>query len=176
MIVITDYDGTWPRLFRDLASPVARAVSDLGAEVEHVGSTAVPGLAAKPIIDMDVVVPSAEVIPRAIERLRRLGYIHQGDLGISGREAFQSPPGAPPHHLYVTVAGSKQHRDHLLFRDQLRGDPDLASRYASLKRRLAAEYIEDRGGYSEAKSAFISSALAAADRDLKKRARGVRDG
>jgi GrpB-like predicted nucleotidyltransferase (UPF0157 family)/chloramphenicol 3-O-phosphotransferase len=163
-IVVSDYDSAWPELFREIAEPVRGALADLGAEVEHVGSTAVPGLAAKPVIDVDVVVPSATVVPEAIERLRELGYVYQGDKGITGREAFMWPPGSPPHHLYVVVAGSAAHADHVEFRDHLRVHPQAAHEYAALKRSLADRYADDRVGYTEAKSEFIAAVLAAARR------------
>jgi chloramphenicol 3-O-phosphotransferase len=98
-IIVRDYDAEWPVLFRQIAEPVRRALGEIVASVEHVGSTAVPGLAAKPVIDVDVVVRSAENVPAAIERLRKLGYVYQGDKGIPGRDAFMWPPHAPSHHL-----------------------------------------------------------------------------
>jgi GrpB-like predicted nucleotidyltransferase (UPF0157 family) len=161
-IVMADYDSLWPTLFAELAKPLARAVHDLGATVEHVGSTAVVGLAAKPIIDIDVVVRAADEVPAAIDHLRDLGYVYQGDKGIPGREAFLWPPGALPHHVYVVVADSKPHTDHVAFRDHLRRQPDVARAYAELKRGLAAQYADDRLGYTEAKTEFITRALAAA--------------
>jgi GrpB-like predicted nucleotidyltransferase (UPF0157 family) len=81
-LIIVDYDPQWPDLFAELRATVAEALGDLVVTVEHVGSTAVPGLAAKPIIDMDVVVPSVADIPEAIRRLAILGYVHRGDIGI----------------------------------------------------------------------------------------------
>jgi len=162
-IVIADYDPRWPALFERLAEPVRAAVAGLGARVEHVGSTAVPGLAAKPVIDMDVVVPSAAAVPEAVERLRGLGYIYQGDKGIRGREAFLWPPGAPVHHLYVVVDGNRPHAEHLRFRDHLRHHPEVAEAYAACKRDLAARHGADRIAYTEAKTAFIAAALRASD-------------
>src|SRR6516165_10752214 len=100
-VIIVDYDSRWPDLFEELRVPVVAALGDLVIVVEHIGSTAVPGLAAKPIIDMDVVVPSVADIPEAIGRLATLGYVHRGDLGIAGREAFTAPAGTPRHHLYM---------------------------------------------------------------------------
>ncbi len=125
-VVVSEYEPGWPTLFQRIAEPVQRALGELAAAVEHVGSTSVPGLAAKPVIDVDVVVRSAEDVPAAIERLRELGYVYQGDKGILGREAFMGPPDAPRHHLYVVVEGSKPHRDHIRFRDFLRNDPAVA--------------------------------------------------
>jgi GrpB-like predicted nucleotidyltransferase (UPF0157 family) len=83
-----------------------------------------PGCAAKPIIDLDIVVSEEAVMPELISRLTGQGYRHEGDLGIRGREAFQAPPAAPEHHLYGVVAGSKPHLDHVLLRDYLRQRPD----------------------------------------------------
>jgi GrpB-like predicted nucleotidyltransferase (UPF0157 family) len=162
-IVIADPDPGWPALFERLAAPVRAALAGLGARVDHVGSTAVPGLAAKPIVDMDVVVISRDDVPEAIERLRALGYVYQGDKGIAGREAFLPPRGAPEHHLYVVVGGSRPHADHTRFRDHLRRHPEVAAAYAACKRDLAARHGADRVAYTEAKTAFIAAARRAAD-------------
>ncbi len=90
------------------------------------------------MIDIDVVVRSAEDVPIAIERLRAtLGYVYQGDKGVRGREAFLRPPDARPHHIYVVVSGSEPHADHVQFRDYLREHPGVAQQYADLKRNLA---------------------------------------
>jgi GrpB-like predicted nucleotidyltransferase (UPF0157 family)/chloramphenicol 3-O-phosphotransferase len=159
-IVIAEYDSAWPALFERLAGPLRAALT--GATVEHIGSTAVPGLAAKPIIDIDAVVGSPEDVPAAIATVVRLGYVHQGDVGISGRETFLSPPTAPPHHLYLVVAGGEPHRAHLDFRDHLRANPESARRYAALKRELAERFRDSRNGYTQAKSAFVESVLSAA--------------
>jgi GrpB-like predicted nucleotidyltransferase (UPF0157 family)/chloramphenicol 3-O-phosphotransferase len=162
-IVVSDYDDEWPTLFEQLASPIRDAVADLNAPVKHVGSTAVPGLRAKPIIDIDVVVTSARDVPVAIARLCSLGYIYQGDKGIPGREAFMWPRGARPHHVYVVVAGGQPYRDHIEFRDYLREQPEVARQYGELKARLAEEYGNDRVGYTDAKTAFVTGVLRAAE-------------
>src|SRR5262249_21195118 len=91
-VVIADYDPSWPSLFASLARSVAAALGPVLVRVEHVGSTAVPGLPAKPIIDLDVVVQPADVA-EAVRRLSGLGYVHRGDLGVTGREAFAAPAG-----------------------------------------------------------------------------------
>jgi len=161
-LVVTDYDDQWPLYFEQIARPVRDAVADLGAQVEHVGSTSVRRLAAKPIIDIDVVVRSADDVPTAIERLRSLGYVYQGDKGIRGREAFMWPPGATPHHLYVVVDGSRPHAEHIHFRNYLREHPDVAREYAALKTNLAEQHGDDRLGYTNAKTEFIAGVLRAA--------------
>src|SRR5262245_20579095 len=107
-------------LFERLRARARGAVGDLALAIDHIGRTAVPGLAAKPIVDLDVVVRSTGDVPAAIDRLAAIGYVHRGDLGLVGREAFSAPPGDAAHHLYVVVAGNREHRRHLALRDYLR--------------------------------------------------------
>lgn len=164
-VVIEGYDPTWPVEFERLKTRVLKALGDDAVGVEHVGSTAVPGLAAKPVIDLDVVVRSTDDLPDAIERLAAIGYVHRGDLGIPGREAFQWLAGERRHHLYVVVAGNREHRRHLMFRDYLRAHREEAVKYARLKRELAREHAEDRDAYTGGKSEFVERVLAAAEKE-----------
>jgi GrpB-like predicted nucleotidyltransferase (UPF0157 family) len=106
------------------------------------------------------VVPSAERVPTAIERLCSLGYVYQGNKGIEGREAFLWPPGAVPHHAYVVVEGSRPHLEHVRFRDHLRSHPDVAADYGALKRSLAELHRDDRLAYTDAKTDFVTGVLA----------------
>lgn len=108
---------------RDARQRLQPQVADLAAAIEHFGSTAVPGLAAKPVIDLDIVVHEQRIIPHLINRMETLGYRHEGDLGVRGREAFRAPDGEPMHHVYAVVQNSKPHRDHVLLRDYLRRHP-----------------------------------------------------
>ena len=158
-VIIVDYDPHWPDLFEELRGPVVAALGDLAVSVEHIGSTAVPGLAAKPIIDMDVVVPAVADIPEAIRRLAILGYVHRGDLGIPGREAFRSPAGKPRHHLYVCALGSEELRRHRSFRDYLLTHPEDARAYGALKKAAALRFAEDRAAYTESKGRFVEAVL-----------------
>jgi GrpB-like predicted nucleotidyltransferase (UPF0157 family) len=160
-VVIVDYDPAWPSLFASLAGTVAAALGPVLLRVEHVGSTAVPSLAAKPIIDLDVLVRPADVA-EAVRRLSGLGYAHRGDLGVTGRDAFFAPAGTPAHHLYVCPADSPALSEHLRFRDSLRADAELAAEYGLLKRRLAARFGSDRAGYCEAKTGFVRAVLSRA--------------
>ncbi len=163
-VVVVDYDEGWPALFDELSYPVRAAVAGLAVEVEHEGSTPCLASPQSPSIDIDVVVRSPGDVPAAIDRLRRLGYVHQGDGGIPGREAFLWPPGSVRHHLYVVVAGSRAHLDHVAFRDHLRRNSDAAREYGALKRALAGRHGQDRIGYTNAKSDFVAHALRAAGR------------
>lgn len=156
---VVDYDPRWPAMFITLATRVRACLSGIVLRVEHVGSTAVPGLAAKPIIDLDVVVPSAREIPLAIERLATIGYVHEGDLGLEGREAFRWPAGEQRHHLYLLVEGARELRRHLAFRDALRTDPNLRSEYATVKRSLADRHHSNADAYSGGKDIFVESVL-----------------
>ena len=158
-VIIVDYDSRWPKLFEELRAPVLAALGDLVIMVEHVGSTAVLGLAAKPIIDLDVVVPSSAEIQKAIACLAELGYIHQGDLGIPGREAFIWPAGKPRHHLYVCAEGSEELRRHRLFCDYLLAHPDDARSYGELKKAAALRFTDDRAAYTDAKTQFVEAIL-----------------
>lgn len=158
-IAVVDYDPAWPTVFELLRARVWPAVADLATAIEHVGSTSVPGLAAKPVIDVDVVLRSQQDLPRAVARLATLGYAHRGDLGIAGREAFAPPPGPPEHHLYVCPPDSPALANHLALRDRLRGHPDLAAAYGALKKRLAATFAHDIDGYVDGKTAFIVGVL-----------------
>src|ERR1700728_795636 len=100
-VIVVEYDPSWPALFRFFRERLARALGSVAAAIEHVGSTAVPHLAAKPIIDIDVLLADEADLPAAIDRLANIGCVYQGDLGIPGREAFLAPAQDPPHHLYV---------------------------------------------------------------------------
>ena len=171
LIEIVPYDTRWPTQFEALRQVYVAALDGDTVSVEHVGSTSVPGLAAKPILDIDLVIPSRRDLAPAVRRLARLGYRHQGDLGIVGREAF-SRDGAddvprdgsgrqwPEHHLYVCAADSEELHRHLAFRAALRADPRLVEDYAALKRALAERFRHDRDAYSTAKTEFVQRVLA----------------
>jgi GrpB-like predicted nucleotidyltransferase (UPF0157 family) len=168
-VEIIDYDPRWPQAFADLKAVLLGRLGDLALEVEHVGSTAVPGLCAKPIIDLDVVIANRQSLPEVIRRLAGLGYAHEGDLGIAGREAFARSAADvprdgrgrtwPEHHLYVCDKNSNELRRHLAFRDALRADPDRTAAYGRLKRELASRFRNDREAYGHGKSEFIERVL-----------------
>ena len=158
-VIIEDYDPRWPQRFEMLRSRIAAVLNELAISIEHVGSTAVPGLAAKPIIDMDVLLRSSTDLPVAIRKLAELGYEHRGDLGISGREAFRANAAVVQHHLYVCPPGSLEYERHIAFRNHLRVHPEDANAYAVLKRELASKFGSDREGYNQAKSDFVQRIL-----------------
>jgi GrpB-like predicted nucleotidyltransferase (UPF0157 family) len=167
-IVVADYDPEWPARFERISALVGPAVQGVAVRIDHVGSTSVPGLAAKPIIDMDVVVASEAGVRPAIDRLATVGYRWRGDLGIAGRQAFAytGNQDLPAHHLYVVVENSKAHIDHWLLRDVLRDDPDARARYAELKQQNVETADGDMDVYVAAKASFVA--------DLLRRARAER--
>lgn len=156
-IHITDYDPAWPAQFERLAAPLRESLRDLIVGIEHVGSTSVPGLAAKPIIDLDIVISSRFKLPEIIKRLEPLGYPHEGDKGLPGREAFGWT--GERHHLYVCALDAAALHEHLLFRDYLREHADVAAAYGDLKKDLARRYRRKREAYTEGKTAFIVQTL-----------------
>jgi GrpB-like predicted nucleotidyltransferase (UPF0157 family) len=165
-VVIADYDPAWTERYEALRAQIAPALGELAAAIEHVGSTSVPGLAAKATIDLVVRLHSVGDLKEAIGRLARLGYVHEGDLGIAGREAFATPPGyaVHDHHLYVCVPDWPGFEAQIAFRNYLRRHPEAAESYAELKRQLAARYGSDRSGYANAKAGFVAGVLSRAGR------------
>jgi GrpB-like predicted nucleotidyltransferase (UPF0157 family) len=161
-VIVVDYDPNWVATFEALRAQVAGVLGDAASTIEHVGSTAVPGLAAKPIIDIDVLLTSETMLPEAIERLARLGYVHQGDLGIPEREAFLTPAGTPAHHLYVCPPHSREFQRHVAFRDYLRTNPTEAKAYGDLKKALASQFRDDRDAYMAGKDELVKELLARA--------------
>jgi len=161
-IIVVEYDPAWPVTFERLRAGIWPSIRDVATSIEHVGSTSVPGLAAKPVIDMTIVLPTESSVATVIDRLAALGYRHRGDLGVAGRQAFERPPGTPDHHLYACVAGSDALRNHLTLRDHLRGDPSAARVYGDLKKDLAARFADDIDAYVDGKTEFILSVLSEA--------------
>lgn len=158
MIEVVEYDPAWPGWFETLRERYVRALAGISwSAIEHVGSTAVVGLAAKPVIDIDIVV-AAEHVADAAAALRRIGYSPLGEMGIPGRWAFREPSGAPPTNTYVVLDGSLALRNHLAVRDVLRRDRALRDDYARVKRQLAAS-VDDIDAYVEGKSAILSRVL-----------------
>jgi GrpB-like predicted nucleotidyltransferase (UPF0157 family) len=164
VIQVVDYDPTWPRRFEQLRWEYADALAAAGVPVvaiEHVGSTSVPGLAAKPVIDCDIVVAEQDV-PAASETLVHLGFTPLGELGIPLRWAFKEPGRLAGTNTYVVVDGCLSLRNHLAVRDILRSDPVLREEYAAVKRRVGAA-AGDIDEYGRGKNAIVQRILAAAE-------------
>lgn len=159
-VYVVDYDPMWIHRFGVLYDTIWPMVCDIAKRIEHVGSTAIPNLAAKPIIDLDIIVASLADVELCIPKMTELGYSYLGELGIEGRHAFRHSAPAFAHNLYVCIDGSVGLCNHLTLRDHLRKYPEDASIYSALKKRLAAEHPHDIEAYVEGKTAFIISILA----------------
>jgi len=163
MIEVVPYSDDWPLQFERVADDLRRAFTAvLGASVQHVGSTSVKGLAAKPILDIDVIVERDDV-KTAVAALEALGYRHRGDLGVTGREAFFPTDDEPRRNVYVCAAGTLNVRNHLAVRDVLRRRDDLRDAYAALKLALAADPEMDIDTYIARKSDVLQQVLAESD-------------
>ncbi len=154
-VVVVDYDPAWPNQFRSLRGRIAGVLRLMASAIEHVGSTSVPGLPSKPIIDIDVLLAPDVQLSEANARLARIGYVHQGDLSMPGREAYLTPPGSIPHRLYVCPPQSRSFRNHVALRNYLRYHPVLAREYGDLKRSLVLRFPDDRAAYEIGKSELV---------------------
>ncbi len=171
LITICEYDPRWPELFASERAEIGRALAN-AVEIEHMGSTAVPGLEAKPIVDM---IASVETLPLTEQQkttLQRLGYEYLGECGVPGREYFRKRE-PNPFNLVVVQHESSLWEHNLLFRDYLQAHPDEARRYGSLKRKLAGDAGHSLLLYSDRKGRFISRTL---ERALEWRRPGDGDG
>ena len=162
-IEVIDYEPGWAKQFETLSRDLSEIVSSSAISIEHVGSTSVVGLAAKPIIDIDIIV-ERENVSDVVSALETHGYKHLGDLGIADREAFSNPESSViDHHLYVCVEGVLALRNHLFLRDSLRNNTDRMNAYGSLKKELAAKYSNDMDSYVAGKTQFILDILEGLD-------------
>jgi GrpB-like predicted nucleotidyltransferase (UPF0157 family)/GNAT superfamily N-acetyltransferase len=158
---LSPYDPDWPALFElERAALEARIAAWVTGGIHHVGSTAVPGMEAKPIVDILVGVEDLETSRACFERLADLDYLYAPYRGDEMHWFCKPHPSRRTHHLHLVPTGSRRYRAELAFRERLRADPDLARGYLALKRDLAARFPDDREGYTEAKTDFIRVALA----------------
>lgn len=168
--LVERYNPDWPNWFHELKSRFESALSARVLRIEHVGSTSVPGMTAKPIIDIDIVFPDGKF--RAVkDGLEELGYFHEGNLGIQDRDAFDvSEPEVKAalraHHPYACPESSEELQRHLDFRNFLRKRPDYVKRLSDLKWELAEKYDNDRQAYMDGKVELCQEILRKA-REMK---------
>ena len=155
--MLAPYNARWPAAFQQESAAIRNALSGTPITLHHIGSTSIPGIVAKPVIDMLGVVPTIDDIDAHERQLAAIGYEGLGEFGISGRRYFRktAPDGARTHHLHVFADGSAAIDRHLDFRDYLRAFPAEAAAYADLKQKLAAQFTGE--DYSEGKTEFIRS-------------------
>ena len=163
-VEIFPYDSGWPALFNDLGVKFREALGEVALRIDHIGSTSVEGLAAKPVIDIQISVAGLQPTEPFRLPLEGLGYTFRVDNPELTKRYFREAPGTRRTHIHVRRAGSWPEQFALLFRDYMRTHTEDAELYAQLKRQLAERYGYDRSGYTEAKDPFIWEVINRADR------------
>ena len=156
-VVVLPYNSRWKQYFLNIRDEIKPALKDLALSIEHVGSTSVEGMSAKPIIDIDVIIKERTVLDEVISRLHNIGYRYEGNLGIEGREAFkyEGKKDLQRHHLYVCAQDCPELKRHIAFRDYLRSHPQAVKEYGEIKEKGARLYPNDIDKYMEYKSGVI---------------------
>lgn len=164
-VVVAPHDPAWAAEFQAERARLMAALGALPGRIEHVGSTSVPELPAKPILDLLGGRPASSAPEPYVAALERAGYVHRGEYGIPGRDYFvrDDASGRRTHHLHLVEEDGPLWRRHLAFRDYLRAHPARAAEYAALKRDLAARHADERAAYTSAKTAFIEETLRLAE-------------
>lgn len=158
-VIVESYNSEWKRDFEDIRSELMAVLEGKVISIEHVGSTSVEGLSAKPIIDIDVVIEDEDAFPAVKAAMESIGYTHEGDLGIPGREAFKykGKEHLRKHHLYVCTKDARELKRHISFRDYLRTHPEAVREYSRVKEEGAKLYPYDIDSYIGHKAPFIES-------------------
>ncbi len=156
-VIVLPYDENWKKQFEEIKSEILNVTNDLIETIEHVGSTSVEGMSAKPCIDIDIVIKDYSVFEKLKKRLASIGYIHEGNLGIKDREAFtyKHKEHLQLHHLYVCPKESEELKRHLTFRNYLRNNPAAIKAYSEIKEKGASLYPKDIEKYIEYKTPII---------------------
>ena len=156
-VVVVPYEEAWKTAFEKIKNEIEAEIGDLVLGIEHVGSTSVEGMSAKPCIDMDVIIKDYSVFGEVVRKLGAIGYIHEGDLGIKDREAFKyaDKPHLMTHHLYVCPRDSEELHRHIAFRDFLRKNPEAVKKYSRVKETAAKLFPDSIDQYIEYKSPCI---------------------
>ncbi|MEM7032032.1 MAG: GrpB family protein [Chloroflexota bacterium] len=163
-LFIVPYDVTWPNQFISLAKLLRETLGGVALRIDHIGSTAVPNLAAKDIVDIQISVASFDPIAHIQQPMERLGYVFRANNDDLTKRYFREAPDTKRTHIHVRKIGSWSQQFALLFRDYLREHPDDADQYAQLKIRLAAELADRRQDYVDAKSPLIWEIMQKASR------------
>jgi len=160
-LIVVPYDPNWKIEFERIRDYLMEQIGDLVLEIKHVGSTSVPGLCAKPIIDIVAVMESYNVFPAIVERLEKVGFRHEGDGGIKDREVFKRliPDDFMNYHFYVYPKDSEENYRQTIFRNALLNNKDIAEEYGKLKMRLIEEVNGDRVLYTNSKTDFICGVI-----------------
>jgi len=158
-VEVVPHDPRWQELFVIESRRVMEVLGPNAIAIHHIGSTAIPSIYAKPIIDLLVEVSNLAKVDNCNASIESLGYIAMGEFGIPDRRYFRkdNQTGIRTHHVHAFLSGSEQVKRHLAFRDYIIAHPEDARRYSDLKRRLAKEYPTDIDGYMDGKDSFIKA-------------------
>ena len=156
-VTVAPYDEAWKMAFENIRNEIESVIGDMILGIEHIGSTSVKGMSAKPCIDIDVIIKDESVFAEIANKLETIGYIHEGNLGIKDREAFKytDKPHLMTHHLYVCPQYSEELRRHITFRNYLRCNPEAVKKYSSVKEKAAELFPDDIDKYIEYKTPCI---------------------
>ena len=156
-VIVLPYDMAWQSAFDKIKGEIEEAIGELIIGIEHVGSTSVEGMSAKPCIDIDVIIEDYSAFTAVVDGLKAIGYIHEGNLGINDREAFNywGKEHLQMHHLYVCPKHSEELHRHIVFRNFLRSNPEAVKKYSLRKEKAAELFPNDINGYIEYKSPCI---------------------
>ena len=152
---VVDYDPSWPDRFDEESSALRDALGEVLVRVHHIGSTSVPGLAAKPVIDVCLEVRELEALDACDDSMRSLGYVPRGEFGIPGRRYYPKGGEDRTHHVHAYASGDPLVAKHLALRDYLRAHPEAARAYAEIKREASAKHRTDPDGYLAHKDEFV---------------------
>ena len=162
-VVVVDYDPEWVRMYEEERTRIVALIGNYLEEIQHVGSTSIPGLAAKPVIDILAIVPDISIAEHCVKPLEHLDYAYFGENGIPGRRYFRKPSDIRfhqhTHHIHMMEQRHEQVHKMLTFRDYLRTHPEAVKEYQDLKKELATKYSGDRAAYTDAKEPFVQSIL-----------------
>ena len=161
-VSVVSHDAMWSQKFSDEANRIRQALGQNVSAIHHIGSTCIPKIRAKPIIDILVEVSQIERVDDQEQCMSELGYEACGEYGISGRRYFRKsePAGRRAFHVHVFQSGSKHAREHIAFRDYLLAHPDIAQEYSDLKAKLIANGVSSSAEYQKLKAVFVEASVA----------------
>ena len=164
-LIIVPYNEEWVKEFQRIREFLLEHIGDIVIRIDHIGSTSVEGLAARPIIDIDVVIDSYNIFQEIVLRLSKIGFVHEGDFGVKGQEVFKRiiPDDFMDCHLYVCLEYGSVHLEHIKFRDYLREHPNVANEYAIQKQWATQQYEGNQESYAGIKTYFINGVICDTD-------------
>ena len=156
-VIVTPYQSSWPDAFQQEKEQLETIFGDRLLAVHHIGSTSVPGLSAKPILDILPVVDSLDGIEAFDAAMEQIGYEAKGEFGMSGRRYYRKGGDNRTHHIHLYADGNPEIMRHVVFRDYLRQQPEEVEAYSTIKERLAHQYPQDISAYIAGKDSFVKT-------------------